>query len=387
MKDAVYLDYNATTPVLPTVVEAMLPYFTERYGNPASPHLWGKEAQDAVENARRFIAESLGVLPQEIIFTSGATEALNLAILGVAQAYEATGKRHILATATEHKAVLDVLRYLAGRGWEVELLPVDSEGLLSADALRAALRPDTLLVAVMLANNETGVLQPIASLTETAHEVGALFLCDTTQAIGKIPVHLPSLNVDMAVLSAHKFYGPKGIGALYVRRKAPRVSLQPIIWGGGHERGLRSGTLAVPLIVGMAKALEVVLSDLVREGQRLAELRAHLVEGIRQLYPAAKVHGEGAPRLPNTASVAFPGIKAGELLARLPRLAAATGSACTSARPEPSHVLLAMGCAPELARATLRFSLGRPTTIHDIEIALSLLAKALPSLIPPAQPS
>lgn len=382
MRDGVYLDYNATTPVLPQVLEAMRPYFTEHFGNAASPHLWGKEAHDAVESARQTLAQGLGVSPQELIFTSGATEALNLALFGIAQAYERTGRRHILVSATEHKAVLDPAKALAARGWEVEILPVDESGLVPPEVLRHALRPNTLLVAVMLANNETGVIQPIQTLTAIAHEKGALFLCDTTQAIGKLPVSLPGMDVDVAVLSAHKFYGPKGIGALYVRRRAPRVSLQPLILGGGHERGLRSGTLAVPLIVGMAAAFELVHQDLPQESQRQAALRDKLMQGIQALYPAAIVHGLKAPRVPNTLSVAFPGVKASDILARAPLLAAATGSACMSAHPEPSHVLLAMGCPPELARSTLRFSVGRPTQTNDIERALHHLSAALHTLRP-----
>lgn len=380
MTKGVYLDYNATTPVLPEVLDAMRPYFSERFGNPASPHLWGKEAHDAVESARQTLARGLGVSPQELTFTSGATEALNLALFGIAYAYQQTGRRHILISATEHKAILDPAKALAARGWEVELLPVDANGLISPDTLKQALRPDTLLVAIMLANNETGVLQPIKALATVAHEQGAIFLCDTTQAIGKVPVSLPDLDVDVAVLSAHKFYGPKGIGALYMRRRAPRVSVQPLILGGGHERGLRSGTLPVPLIVGMATAFDLVHRDLPQESQRQAALRDKLMQGIQALYPAAIVHGLHAPRLPNTLSIAFPGLKASDILARAPLLAAATGSACTSARPEPSHVLLAMGCAPEVARSTLRFSVGRLTQEKDIDQALHYLSIALQAL-------
>lgn len=382
MNEGVYLDYNATTPVLPEVLEAMHPYFTERFGNPASPHLWGKEAHDAVESARQTLAQGLGVSPQELTFTSGATEALNLALFGIAHAYQQTGRRHILISATEHKAILDPAKALAARGWEVELLPVDTNGLISPDSLKQALRSDTLLVAIMLANNETGVLQPIKALATVAHEQGAIFLCDTTQAIGKVPVSLPELDVDVAVLSAHKFYGPKGIGALYTRRRAPRVSVQPLILGGGHERGLRSGTLPVPLIVGMAAAFELVHRDLHQESSRQAALRDKLMQGIQALYPAALVHGLQAPRLPNTLSIAFPGLKASDILARAPLLAAATGSACTSARPEPSHVLLAMGCSPEIARSTLRFSVGRLTQERDIEGALQYLTSVLQALRP-----
>ncbi|MCS7298115.1 MAG: cysteine desulfurase family protein [Bacteroidia bacterium] len=382
MRVGVYLDYNATTPVLPEVVEAMIPYFRERYGNAASPHLWGKEAQDAVEKVRALLAEGVGASPKEIIFTSGATESLNLALFGLVRAYEHTGRRHILVSAIEHKAVLDPAKVLAQQGWEVELLPVDSDGLVSPQVLQERLRPETLVVAVMLANNETGVIQPVAELASMAHAHGAFFMCDTTQAIGKIAVSFSALGVDLAVLSAHKFYGPKGVGALYVRRRSPRVVLHPIIFGGGHEGGLRSGTVAVPLIVGMGAAFERVVSDLEEEAQRQAHLRVRLLEGIQKLYPPVQVNGANAPRLPNTLSVSFPGLSASDILARAPLLGAATGSACTSARPEPSHVLLAMGCPPAIARSTLRFSIGRFTTEREIDQALAYLAAALQSLTP-----
>lgn len=378
MRRPVYLDYNATTPLLPAVWEAMRPYFLEQFGNAASPHLWGKEAEAAVETARQTLAFLLQVSPQELIFTSGATEALNLALLGTAYAYASTGKKHILVTATEHKAVLDPAAYLASQGWEVEYLPVSGEGLVAPDTLRKALRPTTLLVAIMLANNETGVLQPIQELASLAHEAGAFFLCDTTQALGKLPVSFSALDIDLGVLSAHKFYGPKGIGALYVRRKNPRVTLKPLLLGGGHERGLRSGTLPVPLIVGMAKALELVLQE--DSSSRLSFLRNRLWEGILQLYPTAKWNGYAAPRLPNTLNVTFPGLRAKDILSRAPLLAAATGSACTSAKPEPSHVLLAMGLPPEEAHASLRFSLGLPTTEEEITSALNYLGEALAQL-------
>lgn len=377
MKAGVYLDYNATTPVLPEVLRAMAPYFTEHFGNAASPHLWGKEASDAVESARTLLANGLGITAQELTFTSGATEALNLALFGIAEAYQTTGRRHILLSAIEHKALLDPAKVLAARGWQVELIPVGEDGRVTPDSLRALVRADTLMVCVMLANNETGVIQPVSELAQVAHEQGALFLCDTTQAVGKIPVSLPALGVDVAVLSAHKFYGPKGIGALYTRRRDPRVSLRPLIYGGGHERGLRSGTLAVPLIVGMAAAFERVHQDLEAETMRQRALRDRLREGLRTLYPKAIEHGANAPRLPNTLSIAFPGLKASDILAKVPMVAAATGSACTSAHPEPSHVLLAMGCSPEMARSTLRFSVGRMTTEAEIERALQYLSTVL----------
>lgn len=380
MNKSVYLDYNATTPLLTEVWEAMRPYFFERFGNPASPHLYGKEAEAAIEESRAAIARLLGASPQEIVFTSGATEALNLALQGVARTYAPQPRKHLLVAATEHKAVLDPAAYLATQGWEVEYLPVTSQGLVEPDTLARALRPTTLLVAIMLANNETGVLQPIPDLADLAHSAGAFFLCDTTQAVGKISVSFSELKVDLAVLSAHKFYGPKGIGALYVRRRQPRVALSPLLLGGGHERGLRSGTLPTPLIVGLHKALEITLERLPEALPRLLALRDRLWEGIQQLYPAAYQNGAQAPRLPNTLSVTFPGVQARDLMARAPLLAVATGSACTSARPEPSHVLRAMGLSQADAGATLRFSLGMPTTKAEIDQALVYLAKALQNL-------
>lgn len=382
MSQPVYLDYNATTPLLPEVWEAMRPYFLERFGNPASPHLYGKEAETAVEESRAAIAELLGASPQEIIFTSGATEALNLAIQGLARTYAHQARKHLLIAATEHKAVLDPAAYLATQGWEVEYLPVTPQGVVEPAALARALRPTTLLVAIMLANNETGVIQPIPELVELAHSAGAFFLCDTTQAVGKIPLSFSELKVDLAVLSAHKCYGPKGIGALYVRRRQPRVALSPLLWGGGHERGLRSGTLPTPLIVGLRKALEITLARLPETTPRILALRDKLWEGIQRMYPLAYQNGAQAPRLPNTLSVTFPGIKARDLMARAPLLAVATGSACTSARPEPSHVLRAMGLSEADASSTLRFSLGMPTTEAEIDQALAYLAKALQSLQP-----
>ncbi len=373
---SVYLDYNATTPLLPQVQRAMEPYWSECFANAASGHLPGKEAADAVAQARATIAQILGISPRELIFTSGATEALNLAIQGLAATYRETERRHILVAATEHKAALEPCTKLKEAGFEVEVLPVTPQGLVTPEALQARLRPITLLVVIMLANNETGVLQPVPQLVEIAHSAGAFFLCDTTQAFGKIPISLGDLQVDMAVLSAHKFYGPKGVGALYIRRRSG-VRLRPLLLGGGHEEGLRSGTLPVPLIVGMATALSVVTQHLPSEMPRLRYLRDQLEFCIREFHPSAQVHGGDAERLPNTTNIAFPGVKASDLLARVPYLAVATGSACTSAKPEPSHVLLAMGVSPEVAKSSLRFSLGLTTTEEDISLALAYLERAL----------
>jgi cysteine desulfurase len=376
-----YLDYNATTPLLPEARAAMEPYWSERFANPASPHLLGKEAHDAVAEARTTLAQILGISPRELIFTSGATEALNLAIQGLAAHYKGSPRQHILVAATEHKAVLEPCLRLQEGGFEVEIIPVTSDGLVTPHTLQTLLRPTTLLVAIMVANNETGVIQPIQELVEITHSVGAFFLCDTTQAVGKMAISFSEIGVDMGVLSAHKFYGPKGVGALYIRRRSG-VRLKPILMGGGHEEGLRSGTLPVPLIVGMAAALKTISERLPHEMTRLRHLRDKLETAILELYPEARIHGAGAERLPNTTNIAFPGIRANDLMARMPYVAVATGAACSSAKPEPSHVLLAMGASPEIAKSSLRFSLGLPTTEEDIELALSHLKKALASQNP-----
>jgi len=373
----VYLDYNATTPVDPQVLACMLPYFTERFGNPSSKgHRYGLEAEAAVEVAREQLAVLLGAEPENLIFTSGATEALNLAIKGVAQALAHRG-RHVVTVQTEHAAVLEACRALARRGWEVTYLPVDAEGRLDMAVLEAALRPDTVLLCVMWANNETGVLHPIPAIAQLARDRGVPLLVDATQAVGKIPVQVT--GIDLLACSAHKFYGPKGVGALYVRRK-PELRLQPLLDGGGQEQGLRSGTLNVPGIVGMGAAAVRAAEVMAEEMSRLQALRDRLEQGLQGALSGVRVNGAGAPRLPQTSSITFEGVRADRLLAAVRTLALSAGSACGSGRGKPSHVLRAMGCTDTEAQATIRISLGRFTTAADIDYALTELIAAVERL-------
>ncbi|SHK21303.1 cysteine desulfurase family protein [Rhodothermus profundi] len=377
MRRPIYLDYNATTPVDPRVLERMLPYFTERFGNPASKgHTYGLEAEAAVEVAREQVAALLGTSPERLIFTSGATEALNLAIKGVAEASQHRG-RHIVTVQTEHAAVLEACRALARRGWDVTYLPVDAQGRLDPDALEEALTPRTVLVAVMWANNETGVLHPIAEIARRTQARDIPLLVDATQAVGKIPVTVE--GIDLLACSAHKFYGPKGIGVLYMRQR-PSLRLVPLLDGGGHEQGLRSGTLNVPAIVGMGLAAELAAQTLEEESHRLQCLRDRLERALQEALPDLRINGAQAPRLPQTSSVTIPGVRADRLLATVRTLALSAGSACGSGRGRPSHVLRAMGLSEADARCTIRISLGRFTTETDIDYALDQLTTAIRQL-------
>lgn len=376
MQDArIYLDYNATCPVDPRVLERMLPYFNEKFGNASSrTHAYGWEADEAVKLARKSVAGLLGCEPGELVFTSGATEAINLGIKGAAAAYQSKG-RHFITCTTEHRAVLDVFEHLERDGAEVTRLPVQPDGRLDPEPLRSALRNDTVLVAIMLANNETGVLQPIRELAELTHERGALFFCDTTQAIGKLQVAVNELGIDLCTVSAHKYYGPKGVGALFVRRKNPRVTLVPQLDGGGHEHGLRSGTLNVPGIVGLGAAAELVVRELWDDNQRISLLRSRLEQELITRC-GAKVNGNTRHRLSNTTNLCFPGLRASELISACPQLAISTGSACSSALPEPSHVLRAMGLSEADAYASIRISLGRMTTEEEVRRAVGMIASS-----------
>ena len=376
MQDArIYLDYNATCPVDPRVLERMLPYFNEKFGNASSrTHAFGWEADEAVKLARRSVAGLLGCEPGELVFTSGATEAINLGIKGAAVAYQSKG-RHFITCTTEHRAVLDVFEHLERDGAEVTRLPVQPDGRLDPELLRSALRNDTVLVAIMLANNETGVLHPIRELAELTHERGALFFCDTTQAIGKLQVAVNELGIDLCTVSAHKYYGPKGVGALFVRRKNPRVTLVPQLDGGGHEHGLRSGTLNVPGIVGLGAAAELVVRELWDDNQRISLLRSRLEKELITRC-GAKVNGNTRHRLSNTTNLCFPGLRASELISACPQLAISTGSACSSALPEPSHVLRAMGLSEADAYASIRISLGRMTTEEEVRRAVGMIASS-----------
>ncbi len=368
----IYLDYNSTTPVDKYVLEAMLPCFTENFGNAASKtHAFGWMADEVVKEARRQVAGFLNAEESEIIFTSGATEAINLSIKGVAETYASKGN-HIVTFATEHKAVLDTCSHLSRQGKEITVLPVDKEGMVDLSQLENAIRTDTILICAMLANNETGVVFPIGEISKIVHAKGSLLFTDATQAYGKIPVDVNEMHADLLCLSAHKIYGPKGVGALYVRRKNPRVTLTAQIDGGGHERNLRSGTLNVPGIVGLGEACELAGKNMWEESSRLSFLRTKLEQALTD-SGGVYINGSIKNRLPNTTNLCFKGLKAEKLIKHLSSLAIATGSACSSALPEPSHVLLAMGLSEEDAFSSVRISLGRFTTDEEIEQAIKLL--------------
>ena len=376
----IYLDCHATTPVDPRVLEEMLPYFTEVYGNPASvTHAYGWTAEAAVKQSRGRIAAAIGADPTEIIFTSGATESNNLAIKGVAEAYFNRGK-HLVTVETEHRAVLDPLNYLETLGFDVTRLPVQGNGLVDLDQLAAALRPDTILVSVMAANNEIGVLQPLEAIGQLCHDRQILFHTDGAQAIGKIPLSVQTQNIDLLSLTAHKVYGPKGIGALYVRRKNPRVQLAPQLHGGGQERGWRSGTLPVPQIVGFGTALEIALKEQEAENDRLRGLRDRLWQSL-QVLDGVYLNGDLQHRLAGNLNISIEGIQGQALLLALqPHLAISSGSACTTAKVEPSHVLQALGRSRALSLASLRFGLGRFTTLEQIETAAQITIETIQSL-------
>ena len=387
----IYLDNHATTPVDPRVLEAMLPYFTERYGNAGSTsHSFGHEAKAAVDQSREPIAAGIGCSPREIVFTSGATESNNLALRGVTERTRRRGN-HLISVTTEHKAVLDPLRRLARKGFEVTLLSIEQTGsrlagLLRPEQVEETLRDDTLLVSVMLANNEIGILQDIPFISKLCQGKGVIFHCDATQAVGKIPVDVKELGVDLMSFSAHKIYGPKGVGALYVRRGSPGVRLEPLLDGGGQEGGLRSGTLNVPGIVGFAKALELCLSELPTEINRLTQLRQRLWDGLRNEVPDVGLNGpdwsksDKLIRLPGNLNCTFPFVDGEALLINMKDVAVSSGSACTSANPEPSHVLRAIGLPEDLTRASLRFGLGRFTTAEEIDFAISVTAATVQRL-------
>ncbi|HET6244431.1 MAG: IscS subfamily cysteine desulfurase [Bacteroidetes bacterium] len=360
----VYLDYNSTTPVDERVLELMLPYFTKKFGNASSrTHAFGWEADEAVNIARNQVAELIGCIGQEIVFTSGATESINLAIKGVFEAYKSKGN-HIVTVKTEHNSVLDVCSTLEKRGAKITYLDVDSEGLINLTELENSISPQTILVCVMYANNETGVIQPIKNIAEIVHKKGSVFLSDATQALGKLPVNVDEYGIDLMPLSSHKMYGPKGAGALFIRRKNPRVTLVPLIEGGGHERGLRSGTLNVPGILGLGKACELAKNEM-DVNLSISQLRDKLQEKLLNLK-GVSFNGSIKYRLPNTLNVSFDGLKAENLILKIKDFAVSTGSACTSALIEPSHVLKAMGLSNEKAYSSIRFSLGKYTTEQEI---------------------
>ncbi len=364
MNPFIYFDHNATTPVDPRVLEAMLPFFSNEFGNASSKtHRFGWYASEAVELARGKVAELIGCETQEIVFTSGATESINLAIKGIAKTYSSKGK-HIITVSTEHKAVLDTCADLAAEGFEISYLHVDREGRIDLTELKFLLRPETILVAVMLANNETGTVQDIAAIAEIVHLHNSILFCDTTQAIGKMRVDVNELGIDCCTISAHKFGGPKGVGALFVRRKNPRVTLHPLLQGGGHERGIRSGTLNVPGVVGLGKAVEIAMNETWDVAGRLSSWRTKLEQYITE-DDRGFVNGCVKNRLPNTSNILIRGVKADKLIVQLPNIAMATGSACTSAEAKPSHVLIAMGLTENEALSCIRISLGAVTTEEE----------------------
>ncbi len=358
----------------------MLPYFTTQFGNPASvTHLYGWEAEAAVKRSRQILAEAIHAQPEEIIFTSGATEANNLAIKGLAEAYFAKG-RHLITVATEHNAVLDPYHYLESLGFEVTLLPVQADGLLDLQRLEQAMRPDTILVSVMAANNEIGVLQPLAEIGALCHDRGVVFHTDAAQAIAKCPLDVQAMQIDLMSMTAHKVYGPKGIGALYVRRRNPRVQLAPQLHGGGHERGLRSGTLYTPQIVGFAKAVDIALAELDSETTRITSLRDRLWQQLQSI-DGIVLNGHPTQRLPGNLNISVSGVDGQALLLALqPTMAVSSGSACTSAEVKPSHVLTALGRSPELAYASIRLGLGRFNTVDDIDHVAQVIQDTIQSL-------
>ena len=363
----IYLDYAATCPVDQRVIDEMLPYFGQHFGNAASrTHAFGWAAEEAVEKARGEIAQLIGADGKEITWTSGATESNNLAIKGVAE-YAAEKGKHIITAVTEHKAVLDACKYLERQGWDVTYLAVGDDGRISLDALRDAMRDDTVLVSIMFANNETGVLQPVAEIGALCHERGILFHCDAVQAFGKVEIDVQAMNIDLMSISGHKVYGPKGVGALYVRRRRPRVRITPQIHGGGHERGNRSGTLNVPAIVGFGAAARIAREGMADEQARIFALREHLRTRLENEIPHSLVNGSLEHRLPGTLNVSFNYVEGESLLMGLKNIAVSSGSACTSASLEPSYVLKAMGLDDELAHSSLRITIGRFTTKQEVD--------------------
>jgi cysteine desulfurase len=372
----IYLDYQATTPCDPRVVAAMLPYFTETFGNPHSlTHAYGREAEAATETARAQLASLIGAESREIVFTSGATESNNMAVKGAAHFHRQFSRDHVVTLATEHKCVLESTHALEAEGFKVTYLPVQRDGLVDLALLDAAIDARTALVSVMAAHNEIGVIQNLHEIGRLAKAKGALFHSDAAQAVGKISVDVNALGLDLMSISGHKFYGPKGIGALYLRRR-PRARITPLIDGGGQERTMRSGTLPVPLIVGLGQAAAIASAEMAGEAQRLKLLRDRLLNGLQAKLPNLVLNGAAEPRLPGNLNLSFPGVAALDLIAACPNLALSTGSACTAAEIEPSYVLRAMGLDPALAASSLRIGIGRFSTATEMDEAVGSLAEA-----------
>ena len=370
----IYLDYQATTPMDPRVLEAMMPYFTYKFGNPHSrSHSYGWEAEEGVEKARAQVAKLIGADEKEVIFTSGATESNNLAIRGVAEFYK-DRRNHIVTTVTEHKCVLDTCRHLEQQGFDVTYLPVQKNGLVDLEALRAAVTDKTVVVSIMAVNNEIGVIQPLAEIGKICREKKAFFHTDAAQAVGKIPLDVEAMNIDLMSISGHKIYGPKGIGALYVRRK-PRVRLVPLIVGGGQERGFRSGTLPTPLCVGLGEAAEIAMKEMDAESKRLAKLQARMLKGLNAKLTDIHVNGDLEHRIPGNLNIGFAYVEGESLMMGIKGLSVSSGSACTSASLEPSYVLRALGVEEDMAHTSLRIGLGRFTTEQEVDTAVDELVR------------
>ena len=377
MKLPIYMDNHSTTACDPRVVDAMLPFFTETFGNAASRnHSFGWEAEEAVDQARRRIAKLIHADAKEIVFTSGATESDNLALKGVVEMYKEKGD-HVITSSTEHRAVIDAAKSLEKKGVRVTYLHVDKTGMINPDDVRAAITDKTILISIMLANNEIGTIHPIQEIGKIAKEKGVLFHCDATQGVGKIPVNVSDMGVDLMSFTSHKLYGPKGIGALYVRRKAPRVRLVPMIDGGGHERGMRSGTLPVPLIAGFGKAVELCEREMPTESVRIQGLRDRLQAGMTDALEAVYLNGHPTERLPGNLNLSFAYVEGEALLMGVKEIALSSGSACTSATLEPSYVLRALGVGSDLAHSSIRFGLGRFSTPEEVEYTIDRMIKAV----------
>jgi cysteine desulfurase len=381
MKFPIFMDNHSTTPMDPRVLEAMLPYFVEKFGNAASRnHAFGWEAEEAVENARKQIARLIHADPKELVFTSGATESDNLAIKGTVEMYHEKGN-HIITSTTEHRAVLDTCKALESKkGLKVTYLPVDKTGMVSPDDVRNAVTDKTILITIMLANNEIGTINPIREIGKIAKERGILFHCDAAQGVGKIPVDVQEMGIDLMSFTAHKIYGPKGVGALYVRKKGPRVRIVPMFDGGGHERGMRSGTLPVPLIVGFGKAVELCEQEMPTESRRIAVMRDRLQTGIMSGMEEVYLNGHPTQRLPNNLNISFAYVEGESLLMGVKEIALSSGSACTSATLEPSYVLRALGVGSDLAHSSIRFGLGRFNTDQEVDYTIKRIIEIVTKL-------
>ncbi|WP_456459191.1 cysteine desulfurase family protein [Reichenbachiella sp.] len=378
-EEIIYLDNNATTPLDPRVLEAMMPFLTNQFANAASNHGFGHQAKESVKIAREQMASLIKSEAHEIVFTSGATEGINLAIKGVADFYQDKGK-HIITAATEHTATLDVCRFLELNGFEVSYLDVDKYGLIDLEELKSSIRPDTLLVSIMLVNNETGVIQPIKEIAEITHQSGALLMTDGTQAFGKMPIDVDELGIDLMAFSGHKIYGPKGVGGLFVRQRRPtRIKLTPLLHGGGHEKGMRSGTSNVPGIIGLGEAAKLAQKDMEKDRISIGRLRDHLESKLLEISDTV-LNGHSEKRLYNVSSLCFKGADADAIMIGLKSIMVSNGSACTSTKIEPSHVLTAMGLSEQDAYSTIRFSLGRFNNESDVEKTISSVGQIVSSL-------